>query len=323
MKRLAMLSLLAFATGGAAAWAAGDFPVQAQRIEDRKAVFGTVESVDQIKARARIGGTVFGLAVDEGAQVTAGQRIAVVGDAKLQLQVAGAEQRLQSLQAQRELAEIELKRAKDLRASGAATQARVDDAQAKFQIAERTLSAMRSERQVAVEHAGEGAVLAPGAGRVLKVHVTDGSVVLPGDSVATIAAESYVLRLQLPERHARFIKPGDAVIVGAPALTPGAPPQRQGRVRLVYPEIEQGRVIADVEVDGLGDFFVGERVRVYVAAGARDGFVVPQSYIYRRFGLDYVRLADGTEVIVQPGQPVDGGIEILSGLRDGDVVVTP
>ena len=43
----------------------------------------------------------------------------------------------------------------------------------------------------------------------------------------------------------------------------------EGRVRLVYPEIQGGRVIADVEVAGLGDYFVGERTRVYVADGER------------------------------------------------------
>ena len=34
-------------------------------------------------------------------------------------------------------------------------------------------------------------------------------------------------------------------------------------------------------------------------------------------------IKDGTEVVVQPGLPVDGGIEILSGLNEGDVVVRP
>ena len=96
---------------------------------------------------------------------------------------------------------------------------------------------------------------------------------------------------------------------------------RRGRVVLVYPEIEQGRVIADVEVEGLGDYFVGERTRVYVATGTREALVVPDGYVYRRFGVSYVKLKDGTEVVVQVGMPVEGGIEILAGLHDGDVVV--
>jgi len=158
----------------------------------------------------------------------------------------------------------------------------------------------------------EGAVLAPAAGRVLTMHAIDGSVVLPGERVATIAAENYVLRLKLPERHARTMKVGDAVLVG----------ERQGRIVQVYPTIEQGRVTADAAVDGLGDFFVGERVRVHVGTGERATFVLPAGYVYRRFGVEFVRLKDGTEVVVQTGQDLPGGIEVLAGLRAGDVVVS-
>ena len=93
---------------------------------------------------------------------------------------------------------------------------------------------------------------------------------LPGETIATLAEDHYILRLQLPERHARFMRAGDAVQIGARGLqTSERARKREGRVRIVYPEIQGGRVIADVEVDGLGDYFVGERTRVYVTTGKR------------------------------------------------------
>ena len=58
-------------------------------------------------------------------------------------------------------------------------------------------------------------------------------------------------------------------------------------------------MIADVEVEGLGDYFVGERTRVYVATGTREALVIPEGFVYRRFGVSYVKLKDGTEVVVQ------------------------
>jgi membrane fusion protein, multidrug efflux system len=149
-------------------------------------------------------------------------------------------------------------------------------------------------------------------------------VVLPGETIATLAADNYILRLQLPERHARFLKPGDTILVGARGLqSQDQETLRRGRVTLVYPQIDQGRVIADAVVEGLGDYFVGERTRVYIATGRRDALVVPAAYVYRRFGVSYLKLSDGTEVAVQVGLPVDGGVEILSGAREGDVVVQP
>lgn len=299
---------------------AGEMVVKTREVEDLKAVFATVESVDEVLARARIPGTVSGLLVDEGSRVEAGQRIATIGDPKLALATAGIDARLKGAEAERDLAEIEYRRAGELRAKGAATQARVDDARTRLDVAARTIAAIRAEKQVSTERTGEGAVLAPTSGVVLKVPVTQGSVIMAGETVAVIAAENYVLRMALPERHARFIKVGDKVLVGPRSLLAGETPPRQGTVRQVYPRIEDGRVMADVAVEGLGDFFVGERVPVHVATGRRPALAVPREAVSRRFGLDYVTVKDVGPVVVQLGQAGEDSIEVLSGLRDGDLV---
>ena len=179
------------------------------------------------------------------------------------------------------------------------------------------------------QQASEGAVLAPGAGRALNVPVSLGQVILPGETIATLAEDQFILRLQLPERHAQFMRAGDTVLIGARGMQAQATRQAcaQGKVRLVYPEIQGGRVIADVEVPGLGDYFVGERTRVYIDAGMRRTLIVPASYVYRRAGVNYVRLAGGDEIVVQPGEPRDigetKGVEILTGLKDGDTLAAP
>jgi len=165
-------------------------------------------------------------------------------------------------------------------------------------------------------------VLAPGAGRVLRAPGSEGTVVLPGETIATIAEDNYILRLQLPERHARFMRAGDVVEIGARGDADGGT-RTQGRVRIVYPEIQGGRVVADVDAPGIGDYFVGERTRVYVATGERRPIVVPRAYVYRRAGVDFARLKDGPEVVVQLGSGDDASVEVLTGLKDGDEIVTP
>ena len=184
---------------------------------------------------------------------------------------------------------------------GVSTQVQVDAARTALDVAERTLDAMQSDRDVILQQMKEGAVLAPSAGRILKAPMQEGSVVLPGETIATLAEDRYILRLQLPERHARFMRAGDVVQIGPRGLEDTGE-RREGKVRIVYPEIEGGRVIADVEVPGLGDYFVGERTRVYVSTGTRKAVVVPRAYVYRRAGVDYVKLADGGEVVVQIGE---------------------
>lgn len=167
-------------------------------------------------------------------------------------------------------------------------------------------------------------MLAPGAGRILSVPVSEGQLILPGETIATLAEDRYILRLQLPERHAQFMRAGDKVLIGArglgDALDEG---KREGRVRVVYPEIRGGRVIADVDIEGLGDYFVGELTRVYVNTGLRRTIIIPQSYVFRRAGVSYVKSADGAEVAVQPGASRGDDVEILSGLVDGDKLVAP
>lgn len=299
--------------------------VRPVEIVDRKAVVATVQTLQEIPARARIGGTVTRLAVREGDRVAAGDRIATVIDQKLAPQLAAIDARIQAQQAQRDQARIDFDRAEDLRRSGTVAQARVDEARTRLDVAERTRRAVRAERDVLLQQSAEGAVLSPGPGRILRVPVNERSVVLAGDTIAAIATDAYVLRLRLPERHARSLKAGDTILVGARGLQAAGAPEtlQRGRVVLVYPQIDQGRVVADVEVDGLGGYFVGERTRVYVSTGTRSAFLVPPEFVVRRHGVDYVRLAEGTDVVVQVGAVTDKGVEILAGLRDGDRVIKP
>ena len=104
----------------------------------------------------------------------------------------------------------------------------------------------------------EGQVLAPAGGRVLKKLVAVGSVVLPGDPVAMIAQQNFKLRLRVPERHARFLKAGDKIRVDGAEFGDQSP--KSGVIDLVYPQIEDGRVIADATVEDLGEYFVGDRL---------------------------------------------------------------
>lgn len=304
---------------------ADTFTVETTQIADRKAVFATVESIDTVTARARIGGTIGELRVDEGDAVEAGAVLAVVVDDRLAPQIGAANAAAAALDAQLAQARIDLERAEDLFARGIYAQARLDQARTQVDVLEGQLSSARQERAVLVQQSREGDVLAPASGRVLSVPVTSGTVVLTGEPVAQIASDLYLLRLRLPERHARSIAEGDAIEIDGAALTGEV--AGTGRIRQVYPRIEDGRVVADAIVDGLGNYFVGERVRVHIAVDERDALLVPANFLTTRYGVDYarVRRADGThtDVVVQRGLETADGVEILGGLAAGDVLVQP
>jgi RND family efflux transporter MFP subunit len=298
---------------------AGEFKVKAAETPELKAVFGRVESRDVVPARARLGGTIVSLAVEEGTAVKAGDVVAVVVDDKLALQLAALDSRLKALDAELANATADLERGKKLLETGVAPKKQVD-------------TAAEAERAVLNQQRSEGEVIAPAPGRVLSVPVTKGSVIMAGETVARIAGGGYFLRLSLPERHAAHITEGDEVIVGSRGMMDLGDKTAIGRGRIVkvYPEIEGGRVLADVEVEGLGDFFVGERTRVWIPVGSERMIAVPGEAVSTRAGVDYVRVAlpSGTvdvPVIVGDSFEKDGKtfLKVLTGLADGDTVVLP
>ncbi len=308
-----------------------DYVVQMAQIADEKAVFATIETSNVVAARARVAGTVAELEVKQGDAVTQGQVVALVGDPKLALQVHSYEAQVQAAQAQLAQARADYDRAQRLKKADAISQSAFDQAHTAFNVSGSNLNSVIAQRGVASQQLKEGQVLAPTTGRVLTVPVTAGTVVMAGDPLATVAEQDFVLRLLVPERHARFLKAGDPVrIDGADAgLGTGT---LFGTIKLVYPEITNGRVMADAVVKGLTDYFVGERVPVWVSAGTRKAIVVPSDYLITRFGIDYVRerLKDGrvVDVPVQRGDPhptpkLPNGLEILSGLHAGDRLVRP
>ena len=308
------------------------FEVKETTTDDLKAVFATVRSTDEINARVRTGGTITSLAIKRGSEVKPGDVLATVADDKLAFRMKALDAQIIGLRSRAETAKAEAQRQEQLAQRGFAASAKLDEARAASEVASNALKSAEAERAVITQQVEEGAVLAPAQGRVLTIPVTVGAVVMPGEAIAKIAANAYVLRLELPERHARFMKTGDPVIIGGRELAASDAPLGKGVISLVYPELQDGRVIADAQADGLGKYFVGERVLAWISAGKRKTIVVPRDYLFKHFGLDYARIKqdDGKtiDVVVQPGQPArlegDGdGIEVLAGLKPGDRLVRP
>jgi RND family efflux transporter MFP subunit len=306
------------------------FVVTPQSVADEKAVFATVESAKIVPARARIGGTVVQLAVRQGDRVEQDQAVATVSDKKLTLQINALDAQIAGLQAELTKAKADLGRAQELYSHGTASKVALDTAQTAFDVATDSLKARTAERSVVEQQITEGTVLAPAAGRVLTVPVTTGTVVLAGEAVATVAEQNFVLRLRVPERHARFLQAGDQVRIDGEDL--GSSSATFGSIALVYPQIEDGNVVADATVAGLSDYFVGERIRVWISAGQRTSVLVPAAFILTRFGIDYARMRSHAgaliDVPLQRGRPLPqpempDALEILSGLKAGDVLVRP
>src|SRR5260370_37193740 len=198
-------------TLGKAVPAEDRFPAGPTSVADEEAVFATAESASAEPARARIGGTVAALAVREGDRVEQGQIVASVGDEKIALQLKSLDSQIAGLEAQHAQAQTDLARAEDLFAKGVIPKTRLDETRTAFNVATNVHRSRIAERSVIQQQLAEGNVLAPISGRVLRVPVRTGTVILPGEPVAMNAEQAFVLRLRVPERHARFLRAGDPV----------------------------------------------------------------------------------------------------------------
>jgi RND family efflux transporter MFP subunit len=313
---IAMLALLSSVPA-----VAGTLTLAPTPITEWKAVYGRVEARDTVSARARIGGIVADLAVSEGDSVTEGQHLATVRDDKIAFQIAALEAQMRALQSQLATAETELTRGEALVERGVATAQRLDQLRTTVDVTRNQLASSEAQREVVVQQQAEGAVVAPGDGRVLTVPVTRGAVVLAGEPIATIGGGGFFLRLAIPERHA------DTLQEGAPIRITANGAESAGRLAKIYPQIENGRVIADVSVDSLETAFVDARVLVEVPVGTREALMLPRAAIASRSGLDFVTLREGETETARAVVLGDGGsgdlVEVLTGLEPGDVVVTP
>lgn len=302
---------------------AGPFELGPTSVTEWKAVYGRIEARDRIPARARIGGTLTRLDVSEGDVVQAGQAVATIVDEKLAFQLSALTAQRDAAQAQLDNAQTDLKRGEELLKQGVTTVQRLDALRTQVDVLKGQIAALDAQAEVITQSQKEGVVLAPVAGRILDVPVAEGAVLMPGEPVALLGGGGIFLRLAVPERHAADLRTGDSLQIGA------AGAEATGKLVRIYPLIENGRVVADVEVADLPDDFVDARVLVRLPVGERTALVVPETALITRNGLDFVAVTAGDATslrAVVPGEHhvIDGKpvVEILSGLQAGDVIET-
>ncbi|MCF6234398.1 MAG: efflux RND transporter periplasmic adaptor subunit [Rhodobacteraceae bacterium] len=316
--------ILAMAIGvvaGTGAVAQTPFVVEPIEITEFKSVFGRVEARNRVPARSRLGGTLVSLTVEEGDVVKEGAILATVDDEKLRIQLEANNAQTEVIQAQLINARNELTRGQDLLQRGVTTVQRLDALRTQVDVLQGQIEAAQAQARVIVQQAAEGDVLAPMSGIVLRVPVTRGAVVQPGEMIAEIGGGGVFLRLAVPERYAGSLREGAEIIIDREGDS------RTGRLDKIFPLIENGRVIADVQVDGLDGLLVDARVLVRLPIGKTKALMVPEKALVTRFGLDYVAIKLGEEdvlrnVVVGHRRQINSEdmIQILSGIKVGDIV---
>ncbi len=302
-------------------------------------VSGTVKARTSALVSARIAGTVSILRVREGDRVRKGQ---LLGQLESQENVANAtgaiaaideaKRGLDEAVARRKLTEATFARYKKLYDEQALTRQEFDTRQTERELAQQNVAraeARLRQTQEAARAASTMAdytkIIAPISGIITTKQADLGATVFPGQPLMTIDDEgSYQLELAIPETQIRTVHAGTAVqaTIDATGTT------YTTRISEVVPASDPGSrtYIAKLPVNikgvrngmfGRGSIALGSSVR---------GIRVPRAAVFERGALTAVWAVGSDNIIrmrlIKTGRVQGETVEVLSGLSDGDRIVT-
>ncbi len=296
---------------------------------------GTVEGRTRVTISTKLMGEISSIPFDVGARVSAGQVLISIRSGDLKAKKAQVE--AGRAEAAAALANItsNYDRIRELYARKSATQKEMDDMQMAYDVARaksKSVEEMAKEIDDMLKYAD---IASPIDGTVVGKYVEEGDLASPG--VPLLAVEDtreLRVNFSVPESEIAAVSTGGAVEVVVDAADPGT--IIPGTVDRVNPSGDPGsrqyRVQAAIQPPPRVRLHPGMYASVSLIAaggGSRDVNVVaiPEDLLVRRGDLDgvFIRTGDGEALLrwVRTGRRFeDGRVEILSGLGDGDEVIT-
>lgn len=292
-------------------------PVREQVFSNRVEAIGTLGPNERVELTLNASDRVTALYFDDGDRVQEGQTLLSLAQREQVAQVESAEADL--AQSRQELARLT-----PLARQGAVSQADLDVARRNVNTASAQLRAVQSRQRDRV-------LVAPFDGVLGFRRVSVGSLVRPGDVVATLIDDS-VMRLEfsVPSNFIRVLSPG----LDVEATTRDLPGQNfDGTVTTIDnaldPVTRTIRVRANIpNPDGV--LRSGMFMSVALMAEPRRALSIPEVALQPLGPQTFVWVVDETagngqiarRVLIEPGLRQDGRVEVVSGLSPGQIIIT-
>lgn len=306
---------------------------------------GNVTTDQDVKVQPQFAGTL-SLFVKKGQNVSRGQVIGRVADGGLRDQYLQAQNAVTAMQAQvasaqatTNLSRIAFEKQAALWKQKIGSEFQYLQAKANYEAAQKSVAALQSQVAGLQRAAGavksnlaKTAIVAPFSGVIDEVITQNGQVVSPGmDIVKLISLGVMRVEADVPETYLSKVRPGTPVKVFLPAVNQTLSSQ----VRLVgnYINPTNRTFKIEIPVSGKGgiirpNLLAQVKIEDYVNPNALQ---VAQQYIYEDASKrSYVFVAtqvNGKEavakkVFVNTGEQAENAVEITTGLKPGDLVIT-
>jgi len=292
-------------------------PVRQGEVHDRTEALGTLEANESVVLTANVTERIVELRFREGDTVAAGDLLVVLEQAEELATLEAA----QAILAERQAA---FARTEQLRARDFAALAQLDERRAAMQEAEAEVDIARARLQ-------DRNILAPFDGRIGLRQVSPGTLVEPGDPIATLRDISVLkLTMTVPSRFLSRLQPGLRIRAGTDAFADQA---FEGTVDVVDTAVDP--VTRTITIRALipneqGLLRPGLLMTAELLANPRTALVVPEEALAPLDRRNFVLVAndpdeDGTVAVerreVRIGTRRPGTVEILEGLAPGEQVV--
>ena len=289
-------------------------PVTKGSIARSVTVSGVVEPLRTVAVNSQLAGAVLSVNVEEGTVVRAGDTLAELDGRELQAQLASAE-------ASYQVAEAAFERAQQLRDRQIITLPEYEQQRTAHAAATATLDQLRT--RIGYTH-----VVSPVDGVVTEKRVEAGDAVGTQTRLFSVAeVATLVVRVGVSELDVVELKEGDPVRVDLDAF-PGR--VVSGHIRRIFPVADPTTRLVPVEVALASEarMFVrpGFLARTSFALDARTGvLLVPQAALVGGSSSQAVFVVDQGRAVrrtVETGLTSEGSVEVVSGLSEGESVVT-
>lgn len=284
----------------------------------------TLVAENQVRVASRLMGYIRSIDVVEGQQVRVGQKLFSVDPVDVQGQVeqtrAGVKQAEDALAD----AKVEYQRFEALFKEEAVTRQQFEKMKLQHDMAQSRLAQARAGHNTAAGQLRYATVTSPIAGVVTQKLANAGDLAAPGHPVLVVENPGKLLvETQVPESVLSALKPGAQVLVEVD----GQEKPLLARVARISPAADpvSRTFLVKLDVSGAG-LKSGLFARVLFPQGEREVLTVPVGALINRAGIGGVFVVgqDGIAQfrMVRAGEARDGRMEVLSGLTDGERVVS-
>jgi len=298
--------------------------VQREEIDEILVWPGTVRSGREIQVASRLLARIRELKVDIGSTVASGDILAVLDDRDLNARLEQSKSVLGAAVAQATQADAEYRRVKGLFEKEAATSRELEGVLARSTAARSQVDQARNAVAEADVMLSESVLRAPIEGVITGKWVQAGDMAVPGKPLVTLQdAQHLRLEAPVPVEWARKAALGMELRVRIDALDR----EEVARIEEIAPtaDPESRTVLLKARLDPKEGLRAGMFGRLLQPCGRKTALLIPASALRRSGQLEMVRvLEDGAAQIrqVRTGKLYGARIEVLSGLREGDLVLS-